>query len=123
MHNERLIWYLSSGALNPITNFNVSDVCVNDFTISWNPVLGDPLCGPVSYNMTISTTDKEETTLNATTFSVFKASADFTRLTSASNFTVTVVAVNSYGSGEPAMINVSTPDLSEAVPSGKRYMS
>ena len=114
---------MSSGALNPITNFNVSDVCVNDFTISWNPVLGDPLCGPVSYNMTISTTDKEETTLNATTFSVFKASADFTRLTSASNFTVTVVAVNSYGSGEPAMINVSTPDLSEAVPSGKRYMS
>jgi len=98
----------------------VSDVCVTDFTISWDPVLGDPLCGPVSYDVRISPSDGVVTTLNATTYWVVKFSDDFARLTSASNFTVTVAGVNNGGNGESAMINVDTPDLSEAVPSSEQ---
>ena len=99
----------------------VLDVCVTDFTITWDPFNSDPICGPVSYDVRISPSDGVVTTLNATTYWVVKFSNDFARLTSASNFTVTVVAVNSYGSGEPAMINVNTPNLSEVVPSSKWY--
>jgi len=95
----------------------VSDVCVTDFTLSWDPVLGDPACGPVSYNVTISPSDGVVTTLN---YWVVKFSNNFTRLTSASNFTVTVAGINSVGNGESAMINVDTPDLSEAVPSSEQ---
>ena len=98
----------------------MSDVCVTDFIICWDPVLGDPLCGPVSYDVTISPSDGVVTTLNATTYWVVKFSDDFTRLTSASNFTVTVAGVNNGGNGESAMINVDTPDLSEAVPSSEQ---
>ena len=98
----------------------MSDVCVTDFTISWDPVLGDPLCGPVSYDVRISPSDGVVTTLNATTYWVVKFSDDFARLTSASNFTVTVAGVNNGGNGESAMINVDTPDLSEAVPSSEQ---
>ena len=94
---------------------------MTDFTITWDPFNSDPICGPVSYDVRISPSDGVVTTLNATTYWVVKFSNDFARLTSASNFTVTVVAVNSYGSGEPAMINVNTPNLSEVVPSSKWY--
>ena len=105
---------MCTGVPTPITNLYIyDDICVSTFTISWDPVTSDLVCGPVSYNVTISPSDGVRIMrITNTIYSVAITSV-------ASNFNVTVVGVNRVGRGEPRVINTETPELSQAVPTSE----
>ena len=87
-------------------------MCLTDITISWAPVSSDLVCGPVSYNVTISPSD------GMMTMRITDTSYNFTGLTSDNNYTVTVAGRNRAGIGESSVHVVSTVSLTEAAPSG-----
>ena len=88
------------------------DTCINDATISWDPATSDPLCGPVSYVVTISPSD------GVVMMKITDTSYNFTGITPDNSYTVTVAGRNSAGVGESTMIVVNTPTVAEAVPTG-----
>ena len=83
-----------------------------DITVSWTPSSGDPVCGPISYNVTISPSDEVMImSINDTYYSI-------TGLIPATSYNITVISSNMVGVME-SMIMVNTPSSNDAVPSGK----
>ena len=93
-----------------------SEKCSRYFTVSWSPPSSDPVCGPVSYNVTISPSDGVMMMRTTNTF------YNFTGLTPGTNYIVTVSGINMAGIGESNMITVSTLNMNEVVTSGEYIM-
>ena len=70
--------------------------------ISWDPVTSDPVCGPVSYDVTISPFD------GVVMMKINDTSYNFTGLTPDNSYTVTVAGRNDAGVGEVLPINIIT---------------
>ena len=87
--------------------------CLTDFTISWDPVASDPVCGPVSYNVTVSSSNGVMITVTTNGISY-----NFTELTPDNNYTVTVVGRNDVGVGGFSVRIINTATMTEATPSG-----
>ena len=79
---------------SPITGLNEGEVCFSNAIVSWNPVLSDEACDPLSYK--VSSSGGEEMRLNETTYFV-------TGLTENTLYNVTVRSSNSAGEGKPGM--------------------
>jgi len=80
--------------------------------ISWDPVSSDPVCGPVSYNVTISPSDGVVMMRITDTF------YNFTGLTLDNNYTVTVAGRNDAGVGESSEISFFIPNYRDTLPRG-----
>ena len=83
-----------------------------DITVSWTPSSGDPVCGPISYDVTISPSD------GVMIMSINDTYYDITGLILATSYNITVISSNMAGTVE-SMIMVNTSNSSDAVPSGK----
>ena len=115
-----MLFTIIGGPPAPVTNLDVSELCVNGFIVSWDPFTSHPVCGSVSYNVTISPSDEiMMMEINDTSYSVAKSFFTFTRLMNSANLNVTVIGTNLVGSGVPITTEVKVPGLSQAVPSSK----
>jgi len=65
---------------------------------SWDPITGDPLCGPVSYDVTISPSD------GVMIVRITDTSYNFTGLTTDNSYTITVAGRNDAGVGESTSV-------------------
>ena len=92
-------------------NLTFTEVCVSDAAISWDPVTSDPVCGPVSYDVTISPSD------GVVMMRLTDTSYNFTRLTPDNSYAVTVAVGNDAGVVTHNVI-VTTPAMQEALPNG-----
>ena len=104
-----------TGPPSGIMSMTVSDIsCLTtSAVVSWAPSSGDPVCGPISYDVTISPSDGVMTMiLNDTSY-------NFTALTPGTNYTVTVAAINTAGVGKADMAMFYIITMTEAVPSGE----
>ena len=94
-------------------NFISTNICINDFTISWDLFTSDPVCEPVSYDVTISPYD------GVMMMRITDTSYNFTGLTPDNSYTVTVAGRNDAGVGESTnVVVVNTPTMEEALPTG-----
>ncbi|XP_065903474.1 uncharacterized protein [Dysidea avara] len=94
-------------------NITTTSMCVNGFTISWDPFPSNPICEPVSYEVTLLSSDRVIMVMEITdTF------YNFTGLTPDNSYTVTVASRNHAGMRESSMIVVNTPTIAEALPTG-----
>ena len=78
----------------------------------WNSVPGDPVCGPVEYDVTMSSSD------GVKLMRVANISYEFTGLTPFTYYIITVAAVNQAGVGQSGTILAKTLTLTETLPSG-----
>ena len=83
-----------------------------DITVSWTPSSDDPVCEPISYNVTISPSD------GVMIMSIDDTYYNITGLIPATSYNITVVGSNMAGAME-SMIMVNTSSSNDAVPSGK----
>ena len=97
----------------PTTHLTALHVCLTHFTVLWDSVTSDPLCGPVEYDVTISSSD------GVKFMRVVNTSYNFTGLTPSTYYIITVAAVNQVGVGQSTEIAINTPTMTEALPSGK----
>ena len=81
----------------------IDDVCLNDFTVSWNN-LSNPLCDPVSYNATITS----ELFLKQFTIITMDLSYNFTGLHANTSYIVSVFGISSEGNGKSYRTAVTT---------------
>ena len=92
-----------------VVNIKSSEIClVNFVAASW-----DPLCGPVSYDVTISPSD------GVVMMRITDTSYNFTGLTPDNSYTITVAGRNDAGVGESSMTSFYLPNMINAVPRGK----
>ena len=98
-----------------IVSMNVSDTsCLTtSAVVSWTPSSGSFLCGPISYDVTISPSD------GVMIMMINDTSYNFTALTPGTNYTVTVAGVNMAGVGEAGTAMFYIITMTEAVPSGE----
>ena len=89
------------------------DTCETTISgLSWNASSGDPVCGQISYNVTVLPSDGVMIMrINDTYYNI-------TGLTPATSYNIRVISSNNAGAVE-SMIIVDTPSSSEALPSGK----
>ena len=97
--------YVSVYTGTPSINSVTSKVCFSDITISWS-VTSDPVCGPVSFILTISP-DGMMMMRNIIT------SYDFTGLIPGTNYTVSIEPSSSAGSGQAYTETIRTAPNSE----------
>ena len=104
-----------TGPPSPITSITATDTsCLTtSVVVSWTPSSGDPVCGPISYNVTISPSDE------VMIMSINDTSYNFTTLTPGTSYDVTVVGINMGGTGEASTVTFYTITAAEAVPSGE----
>ena len=104
-----------TGPPSPITSITATDTsCLTtSVVVSWTPSSGDPVCGPISYNVMISPSD------GVMIMSINDTSYNFTALTPGTNYTVSVAAVNMAGAENSDMIVFYIIDMVEAIPSGE----
>ena len=95
-----------------VHNIIEKERCLSDFTVSWDPVTSDPVCGPVSYGVTISPSD------GVMMMRIIYTSYNFTELQIGTNYTVTVAGRNRAGVGESRVRVINTTTMTEATPSG-----
>ena len=117
-----MLFTIIGGPPAPVNSLDVSELCVNGFIVSWDPVtiFSESVCGTVSYDVTISPPDETIMMgINETSYSVTKSPYQFGRLTNSANLNVTVIGTNLGGSGVPRTTEVKIPELSQAVPSSK----
>ena len=102
------------GPPSPVTSTTATDTsCLTNSTIgSWTPSSGDPVCGSISYLVTISPSDGVIMMINDTSY-------NFTALTPGTDYTVTVAAINMTGVGEAGIAMFYMVAMTEAVPSGE----
>ena len=94
-----------------VNNIKNSEICSeNSVIVSWDPV---PVCGPVSYDVTISPSD------GVMMMRITDTSYNFTGLQFGTNYTVTVAGRNDARVGEASMIMLYKPNTEEAIPSGE----
>ena len=93
-------------------DIDTRNICNNTFSgVSWTPSSGDPVCGPISYELTVSPHDATIMRINDTSY-------DITGLTPGTSYNLTVISSNMAGSVESVMM-ISTPNTNEVVPSGE----
>ena len=104
-----------TGPPSPITSITASDTsCLaTNVTVSWDPSTSDPVCGPLSYNVMISPSDR------VTVMIITDTTYNFTTLTPGTTYTVTVAANNMAGDGQSNMIMFYIITVNEALPSGE----
>ena len=92
---------------------NDASCLITNAIVSWDPSTSDPVCGPVSYNVTISPSD------GVVVMIINDTSYNFTALTPGTNYTVTVAGNNMAGVGESNMTIFNIITMTEALPSGE----
>ena len=85
-----------------LTDVIAANICLTDFTASWDPVISDPVCGPVSYDVTISPSD------GVMMMRITDTSYNFTGLIPDNSYTVTVAGINNAGVGRSSETTVRT---------------
>ena len=107
--------FFFKGPPSPITSTTATDTsCLTNSTIvSWTPSSGDPVCGPISYSVTISPSN------GVIIMMINDTSYNFTALTPGTNYIVTVAAINMAGVGEANTVMFYIVTMTEAVPSGE----
>jgi len=94
-----------------VDDIRSSEICLEtSIIVSWDPL---PICGPLSYDVTILPSD------GITVMRITDTSYNFTGLTPTNNYTVTVAGRNDAGMGESSLIMFYKPNINEAVPSGE----
>ena len=91
-----------SGPPATLTNVIAANICLTDFTASWDPVTSDPVCGPVSYDVTISPSG------GVTMMRITDISYNFTGLIPNISYTVTVAGRNNAGVGRSSSTTIRT---------------
>jgi len=91
-----------SGPPANLTNLLTANVCITDFTLSWDPVTSDLVCGPVSYDVTISSSD------GVMMMRITDTSYNFTGLIPDNSYAVTVAGRNDAGVGESIVTSIRT---------------
>ncbi|XP_065914929.1 adhesion G protein-coupled receptor L3-like [Dysidea avara] len=91
-----------TGTPSPVTNV-ATNIHLNGILISWDHVTSDPVCGSVSYDVTISSSDGVIMTVTT-----YGTSYSFTGLTPDTSYTVTVAGRNDAGVGESGILTVIT---------------
>ena len=81
-----------------------------DFTISWDPVISDPVCGSVSYDVMISSDGVKMITNTTDTFYWV------TGVSPGSSYNITVSGRNNAGVGPSNMIAVAIPSPTSSLP-------
>jgi len=110
-----MYYYVYVGPPSSVSSITIGETCLKTSTIvSWSPSSSNSVCGPVSYNVTISPSDGVMMMMNIT--STFY---NFTELTPGNNYTVTVAGINLAGVGESNTATFHIPTIAEAIPSGK----
>ena len=95
---------------SPINDFNVREMCDTIISgVSWTSN-GDPVCGPVSHELTISPTDQMIMIMRIT-----NTSYDITGLTPDTSYNLTVNSSNNAGSVESVMM-IRTLNTNDIVP-------
>jgi len=89
----------------PINNLTATEVCINDFTVSWTPGNGDT---GVLYNVRRSSLAVIQQTMDT--------SFNLTALTQNTDYMVDIVSVSSTCSGVPKRISVTTSTREAGVP-------
>ncbi|XP_065914326.1 uncharacterized protein [Dysidea avara] len=107
-NNDSVLLAVEGSLLSP-GDITITDGCLSIIT-SWNPVTSDPVCGPVSYDVTISPSDG--VVMMRTTDTTY----NFTGLIPYTNYNVTVAGRNYVGVGEPASVIVNAPIIVNSVP-------
>ena len=104
-----------TGPPSPITSITATNAsCLTTLVVvSWTPSSGDPVCGPISYNVTISPFD------GVMIMNITNTSYNVTTLTPGTNYTVTVTAINMGGAGNSIMTMFYIISMTEAVPRGE----
>lgn len=93
--------------------FNDEEICINDAIISWDEFHYDQLCGPVTYDVTLSPSDGIMMTR------ITNTSYSFTGLMPNNSYIITVAGRNAApGVGESINKTVNTPSIIEAIPNG-----
>ena len=94
--------YINAGPPTPV-NAVRNELCSATFSISWDPFTSDPVCGPVSYDVTISPTAGV----------VMMRITDFfyllTDLLFRTNYSVTVASKNDAGVGDSSVLTFYIP--------------
>ena len=102
------------GPPSPINDFDAREICDTTISgVSWTPSSSDPVCGPISYELTVSPTDQMIMIMR-----INDTSYDITGLISGTSYNLTVISSNMAGSVESVMM-ISTPNTNEIVPSGE----
>jgi len=96
------------GPPTPVGSLMETTICSRYFTVSWSPPGSDPVCGPVSYDVTISPSDGRMMRITNTFY-------NFTGLRPGTSYTVTVAGINMAGVGESNMITVNTLNVNEVI--------
>ena len=108
--------YVYIGPPSPINNFNVREKCSTSVSgVSWTPSSGDPVCGPVSHELTISPTDQMIMIMRRN-----ETSYDITGLTTDTSYDFTVISSNMAGSVESVM-TIRTLTTNETIPSSEQH--
>ena len=105
--------YIITGPPTPVSSLMEDEICSRYFNVSWSLSSSDIVCEPVSYDVTISSSDGEMMMNINNTF------YNFTGLTPGTNYTVTVAGINMAGVGESNTATFHIPTIAEAIPSGK----
>ena len=109
----RVIIYYSSifnilGPPSPFSSTTISRGCLR-FIASWEPITGRPVCGPVSYDVTISPSD------GVMMMRITDTSYNFTGLTPNNTYTVTVAGTSDIGVGESSMMTTVAGDFDKLI--------
>ena len=81
---------------------------LHEILVSWSPVGGDTVCGPVTYNITVIPSHGMIMMINDTVYNIIGLHYN-------TNYIITVYATNNHSSGEPATVTVKTKSLSQGV--------
>ena len=83
---------------------------LHEILVSWSPVGGDTVCGPMTYNyyITVMPSHGMIMMINDTVYNI-------TGLYYNTNYIITVYATNDHSSGEPATVTVKTKSLSQGI--------
>jgi len=86
---------------SPILSY---ETILNQILITLLPVISDTVCGPVTYNVTVTPSHGMVVRMNDTFYNI-------TGLNNNTDYTVTVYASNSFSNGQPTLVTVKTKPL------------
>ena len=93
------------------SSITFTEICTSDAAVSWDPFTSNSVCGPVSYDVTISPSD------GVVLMRITNTSYNFTGLMPDTNYTVTVAGRNFAGE-ESLSETERTPTKQDALPNG-----
>ena len=104
MDNIQCSYTISSPTGVPSSPVLTYESTLDEILLSWSPVGSDTVCGPVTYNITVMPSHGMIMMINDTLYNI-------TGLHYNTNYTITVLASNNAGDGEPATVTVKTKSL------------